>query len=321
MPPKKTPRKVPQGFVALAILLAVVARPDRRASGGLSNQGLSNQGLSNQGLSNQGLSNQGLSNQGLSNQGLSNQGLSNQGLSNQGLSNQGLSNQGLSNQGLSNQGLSNQGLSNQGLSNQGLSYQGLSNQGLSNQGLSNQGLSNQGLSNQGLMLHGVDRVRGFVGPLQFRGIARANVDFGARDLQGLQVATPLSYQAISDPMTNVRLQHGPTSSDTDTAPGSYIFVPGLPETIDALKGTFWNMALADTCTTNAQCPASAKCTGGACVRACSADTDCVPPGTTANASSPTCVQGSCSDVGGGDPALHSRRREGHQVQLVEVPFQ
>ena len=183
------------------------------------------------------LSQQGLSMQGLSMQGLSMQGLSMQGLSMQGLSMQGLSMQGLSMQGLSMQGLSMQGLSMQGLSMQGLSMQGLSMQGLSMQGLSMQGLSMQGLSMQGLSMQGIDRLRSFPAMLEFRGIARADVQLPGVNVQGLQSGAPLPYVQVANPMTGVRLQ----ASYNDTSHGSFIYVPGVPE----LKGTLWNMVVAD----------------------------------------------------------------------------
>jgi photosystem II stability/assembly factor-like uncharacterized protein len=206
------------------------------------------------------VSQQGLSMQGLSMQGLSMQGLSMQGLSMQGLSMQGLSMQGLSMQGLSMQGLSMQGLSMQGLSMQGLSMQGLSMQGLSMQGLSMQGLSMQGLSMQGMQERAVDRLRGLGAAFQFSGLAYANAQLPSLNLQGLQSAGPINYVQITNPMSGVRLQAGPT----DASPGSYIYVPGLAGTPSDLKGSFWNMSLSDTCTADSQCASPATCVNGSC---------------------------------------------------------
>ena len=184
-------------------------------------------------------------------------------------------------------GFSTQGFSTQGFSTQGFSTQGFSTQGFSTQGFSTQGFSTQGFSTQGI--RGIDRLRDLLQPFLFRGISRADAQFKAIDLQGLQSGSPISFLPIVNPMAGVRLQRGPT----DTSPGSYIFVPGLPATAAALKGSLWNMVLADACTTNAQCGGSSACTDGACIHACSSSADCASPA--------VCLQGSCSDVEGGIP--------------------
>src|SRR4029079_15214290 len=100
----------------------------------------------------------------------------------------------------------------------------------------------------------------------------------------------LTYASFANPMANVRLQR----SASDPSPGSFIFAPAAPGSAQAadLRGTFWNIVVADSCTSNSQCPATSTCTDGACVHACTSSSDC----TTAGA---LCVQGSCSDVEGG----------------------
>ena len=294
MATRRTHRTRYRSALALVLAGALMATRSDNALGGVSSQGVSSQGVSSQGVSSQGVSSQGVSSQGVSSQGVSSQGVSSQGVSSQGVSSQGVSSQGVSSQGVSSQGVSSQGVSSQGVSSQGVSSQGVSSQGVSSQGVSSQGVSSQGVSSQGTQLRGIDRVSTLLGPLIFRGISRADVAFASPPtFQGLQSGAPFNFVQIVDPMANVRLQRGTTSSATDIAPGSYIYVPGLPATTDALKGTFWNMVLTDTCTSNAQCPASATCTDGACVHVCTSNSECTAPA--------TCVQGSCSDVEGGIP--------------------
>ena len=85
-------------------------------------------------------------------------------------------------------------------------------------------------------------------------------------------------------MTGVRLQASPT----DTSPGSFINVPGVPN----LKGTLWNVVFSEVCQTNADCAAPATCDSNshACVQACSSDSECAAPA--------KCVLGSCSNTEG-----------------------
>jgi large repetitive protein len=286
------------GLGALVSCLAVVGI--REVHGGLSSQGLSSQGLSSQGLSSQGLSSQGLSSQGLSSQGLSSQGLSSQGLSSQGLSSQGLSSQGLSSQGLSSQGLSSQGLSSQGLSSQGLSSQGLSSQGLSSQGLSSQGLSSQGLSSQGMQLRGIDRVRSLFVPLQTRQIVPVNVG-PLPGIQGVQSNTPLTY-STTNTFSGVQLQAGPPQSMSGGAtqasgPGNFIYVPTAGPGSPALdlRGTLWNMIVAQSCATDNDCAGvgNTTCVAGGCVQSCTQDSDCTAPA--------TCSNSLCNDTVGAIP--------------------
>ncbi|HXJ21932.1 MAG TPA: HYR domain-containing protein [Polyangia bacterium] len=139
-----------------------------------------------------------------------------------------------------------------------------------------------------MALGGVDRLREFLAPVTFVGMSRADVTVPG-NLQGLQ-AGPVSYVPVASPMTGVQLQRSPT----DTTAGSYIYVPGLAGTAADLKGSLWNMVLADTCTGDAQCSGGSVCTNGACLKSCSSDSQCTTAGS-------QCVQGSCSDVEGGVP--------------------
>ena len=234
-------------------------------------------------FSTQGFSTQGFSTQGFSTQGFSTQGFSTQGFSTQGFSTQGFSTQGFSTQGFSTQGFSTQGFSTQGFSTQGFSTQGFSTQGFSTQGFSTQGFSTQGFSGQGM--RGIDRLRTMIGPVQFRGVSRADAQFPGINLQGLQPTPsppPINHWSVSNPMTNVWLQRSPI----DSTPGSFIRVPDMPD----LKGSLWNLVLADTCDTNAQCAAPATCSSAdrACGQWCTADSQC--------ASGAKCVLGACSNT-------------------------
>jgi hypothetical protein len=262
------------------------------------------------GVSFQGVSFQGVSFQGVSFQGVSFQGASPQGVSFQGPSTQGVSFQGVSFQGVSFQGVSFQGPNLQGVSFQGVSFQGVSFQGVSFQGVSFQGASPQGVSFQGT---GVDRARSLAGPIQIGGISRANFTSSNTSYDGLQSGDPLIYTQVPDATANAILQAGPS----DTGAGSYISVPGLPATTTALKGSFWNMVLADACTTSAQCAAGTTCSNGGCIKACDFDQDCSQgaqgsPGA-------TCQQGACSNLGGGVPLYISDVEVDHQQNSSNYP--
>jgi hypothetical protein len=177
-----------------------------------------------------------------------------------GLNFQGLNFQGLNFQGLNFQGLNFQGLNFQGLNFQGLNFQGLNFQGLNFQGLNFQGLNFQGLNFQGLPLLGVDRARGVAGTFNLVGLAYADAQLPSFNCQGLQAGGPINYVQITNSMSGVHLQAGPT----DPSPGSYIFVPGLAGTPSDLKGSLWNMVLANKCTADTQCTSPATCVNGSC---------------------------------------------------------
>ncbi len=214
-------------------------------------------------------------------------GITTQGITTQGITTQGITTQGITTQGITTQGITTQGITTQGITTQGITTQGITTQGITTQGITTQGITTQGITTQGAQLRGVDRVSTYLSPIQFRGIARADVTIPGINLQGLQTGAAINYVEITDPMAGVRLQRSPA----DGAPGSYIYVPGLSGTPADLQGSFWNMVLADACTNDTQCPASSVCSLGACLRACTSDLHCTAPA--------KCVQGSCSDVEGG----------------------
>ena len=178
-----------------------------------------------------------------------------------------------------------------GASFQGASFQGASFQGASFQGASFQGASFQGASFQGT---GVDRSRSLAGPFQIRGISRADFTVTGATQGLLQDGAAVSITEVSNPMTDVRLQFGRTTSLEDTRRGSFIYVPTstTDRTAVDLRGSFWNVAFADMCGSDAQCGGGATCNEGACVKACLRDSDC------STVSGSKCIQGSCSDVGG-----------------------
>jgi hypothetical protein len=192
-------------------------------------------GLNVQGLNVQGLNVQGLNVQGLNVQGLNVQGLNVQGLNVQGLNVQGLNVQGLNVQGLNVQGLNVQGLNVQGLNVQGLNVQGLNVQGLNVQGLNVQGLNVQGLNVQGT---GIDRARDLLSSLTLQGVEWVGAP--SASVQGLEGSAPISYQAgaVAGPI----LQAGPD----DTNAGSFIDLPGIPNSISTVANTLWNMVFTDT---------------------------------------------------------------------------
>jgi Ca2+-binding RTX toxin-like protein len=194
-------------------------------------------------------------------------------------------------QGMQLQGMQLQGMQLQGMQLQGMQLQGMQLQGMQLQGMQLQGMQLQGMQLQGMQLQGVDRLRSGAGVLQFRGLSLADVQVSPSSLQGLQSGGAISYVATPNPGALVRLQAGPGSSGAATAPGNFIYVEGMPQTVDALKGTFWNMVFADSCATGNLCTAPATCVDGGCIEPCTTDSQCT-------ASGAKCVQGSCSDVEG-----------------------
>ena len=287
------------------------------AVGGINAQGINAQGINAQGINAQGINAQGINAQGINAQGINAQGINAQGINAQGINAQGINAQGINAQGINAQGINAQGINAQGINAQGINAQGINAQGINAQGINAQGINAQGINAQGM---GIDRARGQIALVQFRGLSGAAAPNPGINLQGLQSGTtPISYTEISDPTGGdpaggVRLQFGPTSSTKDVGPGGYIRVPGFPETVTALKGSFWNMILADTCKTIDDCPQSSTCTQGACIKACTSDSQCTAAGG-------KCVQGSCSNVEGAIPLYIADVEKDSTDELVEVPVQ
>jgi hypothetical protein len=223
-------------------------------------------------------------------QGMQLQGMQLQGMQLQGMQLQGMQLQGMQLQGMQLQGMQLQGMQLQGMQLQGMQLQGMQLQGMQLQGMQLQGMQLQGMQLQGMQLQGVDRLRSGAAVLQFRGLSLADVQVSPSSLQGLQSGGAISYVATPNPGALIRLQAGPGSSGAATAPGNFIYVGGMPQTVDALKGTFWNMVFADSCATGNLCTAPATCVDGGCIEPCTTDSQC--------AAGAKCVQGSCSDVEG-----------------------
>jgi hypothetical protein len=205
------------------------------------------------------------------------------------------------------QGMGIQGMGIQGMGIQGMGIQGMGIQGMGIQGMGIQGMGIQSTSIQAMRLRGIDRLRTTLSLVEFRGVSLADLDSHNLNLQGLQTGT-LSFDPIAGPMTGVQLQRGPTDTNT----GSYIFVPSLPATTSALKGTFWNIVLAEACTVNADCPGSATCNDGVCINVCTNDSQCQAPGA-------QCIQGSCSDVEAAVPLYISDVEVDHQLNTSKYP--
>jgi hypothetical protein len=280
-----------------ALLIAVFVVGTRVVLGGMGIQGMGIQGMGIQGMGIQGMGIQGMGIQGMGIQGMGIQGMGIQGMGIQGMGIQGMGIQGM--------GI--QGMGIQGMGIQGMGIQGMGIQGMGIQGMGIQGMGIQATSLQGMQLRGIDRMRTTLSYVEFRGVSRADVTFSGPTLQGLQAGT-LPFTSIASPMNQVKLQHGP---GTDTGPGSYIYVSDLPPTISSLKGTFWNIVLADTCNTNQDCTGAAACTDGVCTKVCADDTQCSSPA--------KCVQGSCSDVEGAIPLYISDVEVDRQFNTSKYP--
>jgi photosystem II stability/assembly factor-like uncharacterized protein len=175
-------------------------------------------------------------------QGFTVQGFDRQGFTVQGFTVQGTDPQGFTVQGFTVQGFTVQGTDPQGFTVQGFTVQGLNEQGFTVQGFTVQGFTVQGFTVQATPLLGIDRLRGVPGPMEYRGLAYANVQATSDDLQGLQSGAVTSYGVPAS------LAQAPTlqASPSDTGPGSYIFVAGLSGTVKDIEGTLWNMVLADS---------------------------------------------------------------------------
>jgi hypothetical protein len=226
---------------------------------------------------------------GFTTQGFTTQGFTTQGFTTQGFTTQGFTTQGFTTQGFTTQGFTTQGFTTQGFTTQGFTTQGFTTQGFTTQGFTTQGFTTQGFTTQGFTTQGIDRLRDLIAPVQFRGIARADIQLNGHDAQGLLVA-PFGFASVPYPMANVQLQASPAV----TTPGSYIYVPGLSGSVQDIRGSFWNMVIAESCASGTSCTAPASCSQGACIRACTVDSDCTVAGA-------KCVQGSCTDVEGGIP--------------------
>ncbi len=185
--------------------------------------------------------------QGMNVQGMNVQGMNVQGMNVQGMNVQGMNVQGMNVQGMNVQGMNVQGMNVQGMNVQGMNVQGMNVQGMNVQGMNVQGMNVQGMNVQSLQLLGTDRVRSLAGPMEYRGLAYADVQTAA-NFQGLQPIppSPIAYVSVS-PVPSVQLQAGPT----DTGPGSFIYVPDGSGGAKDLRGTLWNMVLADSTGTGA----------------------------------------------------------------------
>jgi hypothetical protein len=178
--------------------------------------------------------------QGMTVQGMTVQGMTVQGMTVQGMTVQGMTVQGMTVQGMTVQGMTVQGMTVQGMTVQGMTVQGMTVQGMTVQGMTVQGMTVQATSLQGMQLRGVDGLRSLGAPLDFQRLALGDVQVPGLNMQGLQTGAPVSYVAPSS-TTGIQLQAAPAN----TAPGSYIFVPGMSGTAADIKGSFWNMVFKD----------------------------------------------------------------------------
>src|SRR5499427_4795224 len=159
-------------------------------------------------------------------------------------------------QGIGIQGIGIQGIGIQGIGIQGIGIQGIGIQGIGIQGIGIQGIGIQGIGIQGIGIQGIDRVRSFLSVVSDRGLSFSSSQIAGVNVQGLQIGTGLTIINVSNPMNGVQLQAGPA----DSTAGSFISVPGEPD----LKGTLWNIGLADTCAADKDCISPSTCANGVC---------------------------------------------------------
>jgi hypothetical protein len=162
---------------------------------------------------------------------------------------QGVGLQGFNMQGFNMQGFNMQGFNMQGFNMQGIGLQGFNMQGFNMQGFNMQGFNMQGFNMQGPLLLGIDRQRGMAGPMEYRGLQYGDVQtVPGSSLQGLAPTPsppPINYVQLNPSPTGI-LQAGPGAAET--GPGTFIYVDSgdASHTAKDLRGTFWNMLLADS---------------------------------------------------------------------------